>query len=74
MYREKETYIGKTVGDNIIGFKSMAIVDDTFNVTFFKCGLKKKCLNKPFLEINVRMKLKSSNEQEIYENYFHKKG
>ena len=74
MYREKETYIGKTVGDNIIGFKSRTIVDDTFNVTFFKCGLKNKCLNKPFLEINVRMKLKSSNEQEFYENYFHKTG
>ena len=67
MYREKETYIGKTVGDNIIGFKSRTIVDDTFNVTFFKCGLKNKCLNKPFFEINI-MKFKNSNQLETHEN------
>ena len=40
----------------------------------YKCGLKNKCLNEPFFEINVMMKLKSSNKFETYENYFHKKG
>ena len=31
-------------------------------------------LNEPSFEMNVTMKLKSSNQLEIYENYFHKKG
>ena len=38
-----------------------------------KCGLKNKCLNEPFFEIKVMMKLKSSYQLETYENYFHKK-
>ena len=32
-----------------------------------------KCMN-IFFEINIMMKLKSSNQLETYENYCHKKG
>ena len=82
MCKKKETYIGKTVGDNIVGFKSRMnqhISDSRTGVStckfpMHKCGLKNKNLIEPFSEINVMMKLKSSNQLEIYENYFHKKG
>ena len=39
----------------------------------YNCGLQNKCLNKPFFEINVMMKLRSDNQLESYENYLHKK-
>ena len=81
---KKETYIGKTVGDNIVRFKSRmnqhtsdsrtGVSTCKFPIHVYKCGLKNKCLNKPFFEINVMMKLKSSNQLETYENCFHKKG
>ena len=84
MCKKKETYIGKTVGDNIVGFKSRMnqhisdsrMGDSTckFSIHVYKCGLKNKSLNEPFFEINAMMTLKSSNLFEIYENYFHKKG
>ena len=82
MYKKRETYIGKTVGDNIVGFKSRMnqhISDSWMGVStckfpIHKCGLKHKNLIEPSSEINVMMKLKSSNQLETYENYFHKKG
>ena len=40
----------------------------------YKFGLKNKCVNESFFEINVMMKMKNSNQLETYENYFHKKG
>ena len=40
----------------------------------YKCGLKNKYLNEPFFEINVMIKVKSSNQLGTYENYFCKKG
>ena len=83
MYEKKETYIGKTVGDNIVGFKSRmnqhisesrtGVSTCKFPIHVYKGDLKKKCLNKPLFEINVIMKLKSSNQLESYKNYFHKK-
>ena len=84
MCKKKETYIEKTVGDNIVGFKSRMnqhisenrTGDLTYNfpIHVYKCGLKKKiCLNEPFFETNVMMTLKNSNQIETYENYFHKK-
>ena len=70
--KKKETYIGKTVGDNIVGFKSRmnqhisnsrrGVSTCKFPIHVYKCGLKNKCLNEPFFEINVMMKLKSSNQ------------
>ena len=84
MCKKKETYIGKTVGANIVGFRSRMnqhISDNRtgdwtckFPMHVYKCSLKNKCLYKPFFEINVMMTLKSSNQLEIYQNYFHKKG
>ena len=67
MCKKKETYIGKTVGDNIVGFKSRMnqhisdsrTEDSTckFPIHNYKCGLKNKCLNEPCFEINVMMTL-----------------
>ena len=84
MCKKKETYIRKTDGDNIVGFKyrmNQHISDSRtgdstwkFPIHIYKCGLKNKSLNEPFFEINAMMTLKSSNLFEIYENYFHKKG
>ena len=84
MCKKKETYIRKTVGDNVIGFKSRMnqhtsdsrTGDSTckFSIHVYKCGLKNQCLNEPFFEIKVMMKLRSSSQLETYENYFHKKG
>ena len=76
--------IGKTAGDNIVRFISRMnqhISDSRTQVSTWKfpihvckCRLKNKCLNEPFFETNLMMKLKSSHQLEIYENYFHKKG
>ena len=84
MCEKKEIYIGKTVDDNIVGFKfrmnqhisdiRAGVSTCKFPIHVCKCGLKNKCLNEPFFEINVMMKLKSSNQLESYENHFHKKG
>ena len=82
--KKKKTYIGKTICENIIGFKSTMnqhisdsrTGDSTcrFRIHVYKCGLKNKCLNRPFFEINVMMKLKTSNQLETYKKCFHKKG
>ena len=84
MCETKEPYFRKTVGDNIVGLKSRMnqyISDNRtevstckFSIHVYKFGLKIKCLNEPFFEIKFIMKLKSSNQLETYENYFHKKG
>ena len=84
MCKKKETFIGKTVGENIVGFKSRMnqhINDDRTGVSTCKilihvymCGLKNKCLSEPFFEINVMMKLKSSNQLETNKSYFVKEG
>ena len=83
MCKKKETFIRWTVGDNIVGFKSrmkqhisdsrMGVSTCKFPIHVSKCGLKNKCLKEPFFETNVRMKLKSSNKLETYENNFHSK-
>ena len=83
MCEKKETYIRKTIGDNIVGFKSRMNqhINDSrtgvstckFPIRVCKCGLKNKYLNETFFEIIVMMKLKSSNHLETYENYSHEK-
>ena len=55
MCKKKEIYIGKTVGDNIVEFKSRmdqhisdsrtGVSTFEFPIHFYKCGLKNKCLN-----------------------------
>ena len=84
MCKKKETYIGKYVGDNIVGFKprmNRCIIEcrtrdstSKFPIHVYKCYLKNKCLNEPLFEFNVMMILKSSDQLGTYENYFHKKG
>ena len=81
--KKKEIYIGKTVGNHIVIFKSRmnqrisdsrtGVLTCKFPVHVYNWGLKNKCVNKPFYEINIMMKLKSSNQSETYENYCHKK-
>ena len=52
MWKKKETYIGKTVGDNIVGFKSRmnqhisdsrtGVSTCKFPIHVYKCGLKQR--------------------------------
>ena len=90
MCDHKETYIGKTIGDNVVGFKrriSQHIIDcktNTFTckfpihthtyITIYHCAMKNKCLKEPYFQLNIMMKLKDSRQLEFYENHFHKKG
>ena len=56
MCKKKETYIGKTVGDNIVGFKSRMNqhisenrtrdLTGNFPIHVYKCDLKKKKMHK----------------------------
>ena len=39
----------------------------TFPIHVYKYGMRNKCLSEPFLEINILMKLKSSNQLETYQ-------
>ena len=84
MSDHKETYNGKTVGDNVVGFKSRInqhISDcgtGNFTCKFFilvyHCVMKNKCLKEPYFELNIITKLKDSRQLEFYENHFYKKG
>ena len=79
----KETYIGKTVGDNVVGFKSRInqyisncrtdISTCKFPIHVYHCAMKNKCLKEPYFQLNIMMKLKDSRQLEFYENYFHKR-
>ena len=81
--RKRKPLLEKIVGD-IVGFNSgmnqhigdSRMGDSTckFPMHVYKYGLKNKCLNETFFKINTMMKLKSSNQLETYQNYFHKKG
>ena len=63
MCKKKENFIGKTVGDNFVGFKSRMDqhINDSrtgvstckFPIHVYKCGFKNKCLNEAFFETNV---------------------
>ena len=84
MCDHKERYIGKTVGDNVVGFKSKINqhISDCrtgtstckFPIHVYHCAMKNKCLKEPYFQLNIMMKLKDSRQLEFYENYFHKKG
>ena len=83
-YDHKETYIGKTFGDNVVGFKSRinqhisdcrtGISTCKFPMHAYHCTMRNKCLKKPYFQLNIMMKLKDSRELEFSENYFHKRG
>ena len=84
MCDHKETYIGKTVGDNVVGFKSRINqhISDCrtgtstckFSIHVYHCAMKNKFLKEPYFQLSVMMKLKDSRQSEVYENHFHKKG
>ena len=84
MRNHKETHIGKTVGDNAVGFKSRINqhVNDfrtgtstcKFPIHVYHCAMKNKCLNEPYFQLNIIMKLKDSRQLEFYENHLHKNG
>ena len=83
MCDNKETYIGKTVGDNVASFKRRinqhisdcrtGISTCKFTLYVYHCAMKSKCLKDHF-QLNLMMKLKDSRQLEFYENHFHKKG
>ena len=84
MCDHKETYIGKTVGNNVVGFKSRINkhINDCrtgtstckFPIHVYHCTMKNKYLKEPYFQLNIMMKLKDSWLLEFYENHFHKKG
>ena len=84
MCDHKETYIGKTVGDNIVCFKSRIKqhISDCrtststckFPIDVLHCAMKNKRLKEPHFQLNIMMKVKDSWRLEFFENYFHKKG
>ena len=84
MCDNKKTYIGKMVGDNVVGFKNRFNQHSSdsktsnstrkFPIHVYPCAIKSKCLNVPYFQLNIMMKLKDSRQLKFYENYFHKKG
>ena len=83
MCDHKETCIGKTVGDNVVGFRgrmNQHISDCRtgtstckFLIHVYHCAMKNKCLKEPYFQLNIMMKLKDSRQLEFCENHFHKK-
>ena len=84
MFDHEETYIGKTFGYNVVGFKSTINQNISdfrtgtstckFPIHVYHCAMKNKCLKEPYFQLNIMMKLKDSRQLEFYENHFHKKG
>ena len=84
MCNEKETYIGKTKGDNTKGFKvrinqhisDCKTGDSTckFPRHVYDCGIKNNCLKEPFFSLNIMLRLNKSDRFETIEKYFHLKG
>ena len=84
MCNEKETYIGKTIAENMKGFKvrtNQQISDcKTGNSTcnlprhVCVCGNKNNCLNEPFFTLDIILRLNKSDRLETFENDFHLKG
>ena len=62
MCDHKETYIGKTVGDNVVGFKSRinqhisdcrtGTCTSKFPIHAYHCAMKIKCLKEPYFQLN----------------------
>ena len=83
MCNEKETYIGKTIGDNSKGFKvriNQHISDCKTRVSTCKfprhvydCGIKNNCLEEQFFSLNIMLQLNTSDRLETIEKHFHLK-
>ena len=84
MCNHKTTYIGKTIGDISVGFKSRmnqhisesrdGISTCKFPRHVYNCGLKNNCLKEPFFQINIMFKLNNKNRLESLEQLFQSKG
>ena len=84
MCDHKEAYIGKTVGNNVVGFKSRISqhISDCrvgasackLPIHVYHCTIKNKGLKEPYFKLNIMMKLKYSRQLEFYQNHFHKNG
>ena len=80
---EKETYIWKTIGDNIKEFKvriNQHISDcktgdstSKFPHHVYDCGIKNDCLEEPFFSLNIMLRLNKSDRPETIEKHFHLK-
>ena len=76
MRGHKETYIGKTVGD-VFGLSRInqlitdcrtGIFTFKFPVHLYYCAMNnKECLEEPYLQSNIIMKLKESQQLQFYE-------
>ena len=81
MCNEKETYIGKTKGDNTKGFKvriNQHISDSKTGDCKFPrhvcdCGIKNNCLEQPFFSLNIMLRLNKRDRPETIEKHFHLK-
>ena len=72
MCDHKETYIGNTFGDNVVGFKSRINqhISDCrtgaftckFPIHVYYCTMINKCLKEPYFQLNIMMKLKDSRQ------------
>ena len=70
MCGHKETYFGKTVGGNFVGFKSRinqyisecrtGISTCKFSIQVYHYAMKNQCLKEPYFQLNIMMKLKDS--------------
>ena len=84
MCNEKETHIGKTIGDNTKKLKvriNQHISDCKTGVSTCKflhhvygCGIKNNCLEEPFFSLNIMLQLNKSDRLETSEKHFHLKG
>lgn len=84
MCNKKTTYIGKTQGDNVHGFKqrmNLHISESKrgkstchFPKHVYECGIKNNCFKEPYFEINIMMSLKDPGRLEVFEKHFQEKG
>lgn len=84
MCKHQTTYIGKTIGDKVVGFKSRmnqhihesrtGESSCIFPQHVFQCGTKNNCLIEPFFEVNIMLCLKDGNRLESFESHFQSKG
>ena len=76
MCDHKETYMVKTVGENVVGFKSRInqdISDCRTDITIWKfpihvhrCAMNIECLTEPYFQLNIMMKVKDGLQLEYY--------
>ena len=84
MCNEKETYIGKTIGHNVTGFKGRmnqhisecrtGVSTCKFPRHVFSCGTKNNNPKEPFFSIDIMLRLNQSDKLETLEKHFNLKG